>query len=86
MTVQTIASRASGMQMRVMLTPLAAQRDQFVVRREPAENEQDGGEQSPWNGEDERERQDVGDETDQILHRHIVIDEERQKFPENVSD
>ena len=38
---------------RVTLTPLAAQRDQFVVRGEPSKNEQDRGQQSPGNGEDE---------------------------------
>ena len=65
---------------------IGTKRDQFVVGREPPEDEQDGGEQTPRDGKDERERQDVGDETDQVFDRQIVIDEERQELPENIPD
>ncbi len=63
-----------------------AERDQFVVRREAAENEQDGGEQSPGNGEDERERQDVGDKGEEVFRRHVVINEQRKELAKNVPD
>ena len=63
-----------------------AERDQFVIRGEPAEDEQDGGEQSPRDGEDEGEGQDVGDEGEEKLDRHVVIHEEREEFAENVAD
>src|SRR5262249_13108334 len=52
---------------------IGSQRDQFVVRREPCENEKDRSQQSPRNGEDKRERQYICDERDQVFHRHIVI-------------
>src|SRR5205814_10360695 len=38
---------------------VGAERDQFVIGRKPAEDEEDCGEQSPRDGEDERERKDV---------------------------
>ena len=62
-----------------------AERDQFVVGGEAAEDEQDRGEQAPGNGEDERERQDVGDEGDEVFRGHVVIDEQRQKLAKNVA-
>ncbi len=65
---------------------VGAERDQFVVRGEPAENEQDGGEQAPGNGEDERERQDVGDKGEEIFRGHVVIDEQRKELAKNVPD
>ncbi len=84
--MQTTASRASGTQTRVTLTPFDAEGDQFVIGREPAEDEEDRGEQSPGNGEDEGERQDVGDEGEEKLQRHIVIHEEREEFAKDVAD
>ena len=65
---------------------VGAKRDQFVVRREPAEDEQHGREQAPRDREDERERQDVGDEADHVFDRQIVIDEQRQELAEDVAD
>ena len=65
---------------------VGAQRDQFVVRGEPSVHEQDRSQQSPRNGEDKRERQHVGDERDQVFHRHIVIHQQRQQLAENISD
>src|ERR1051326_2673364 len=61
-------------------------RDQFVIGGESAKNEEGGGEQAPGNGKDEREREDVGDEREEIRHRHIVIDEQGQEFSKNVSN
>src|SRR4026208_250414 len=65
---------------------VGAQRDQFVVRGQPPVNEKDRRQQPPRNGEDKREWQHVGDERDQVFHRHIVIHQQRQQLPENVSD
>ena len=65
---------------------IGTQRDQFVVRREPAEDEQHGRKQTPRNREDERERQDVSDETEQIFGRQIVIHKQRQELAEDIAD
>src|SRR5215510_4153726 len=65
---------------------IGAQRDQFVVRREPSEHEQDRGQQSPRDRENERERQHVRNERDQVFHRHIVIHQQRQQLAKNISD
>src|SRR5204863_4146007 len=59
---------------------------QLIIGGEPAENEEDGGEQSPGNGKDERERQDVGDEANQVIDGQIVINEKRQEFSKDVAD
>ena len=64
---------------------VGAERGQLVIGGEPAEDEQDGGEQSPWNRKDERERQHVGDEAEQIFDRHIVVHEQGQEFAKNVA-
>ena len=66
--------------------PVGSQRDQFVVRRQSPEDQQDRCQQAPWNRENERERQYVRDEGDQVFHRYVVVDQERQQFSENVSD
>ena len=61
-------------------------RDQFVVRREPAKDEQDRGEKAPRDGEDEGERQNIGDEADKVFGGQIVIDEQRQQLAEDIAD
>ena len=65
---------------------VGTQRDQFVVCREPSEHEEDRRQQSPGNSKDEGERQHVGDERNQVFHRHIVVHQQRKKFPKNISD
>ena len=74
------------MQMRVMLTPLARSAINSLSADKPSKHEQDRGQQSPRDREDERERQDVSDETEKVFHRHVVIHQERQKFAENITD
>ena len=60
--------------------------DQLVIRREPPEDEQDRGQQSPGDGEDEREGQNVGDEGEEKLQRDIVVHEQREKLAKDVAD
>src|SRR6202011_221050 len=65
---------------------IRAERDQFVVGRAPAEDEEDRSKESPRNGEDERERKNIGDEREQIFDGHIVVHQQRQQLAENVTD
>ena len=65
---------------------ISAQGDELVVGGEPAENEQNGGEQAPGDGEDQRKGQNVGDERDQVFDRNIVVNEQRKQLAQNVPD
>ena len=65
---------------------VCAKSHQLVIGGQPAEDEQDGREQSPRDGEDEREWQHVGDEADEVLDRHVMVHQERQQLAENVAD
>jgi hypothetical protein len=73
----------SGMQMRPMLTPL----ERSAVSSLSAESRQKhGSEQSPWDGEDERERQNVSDEANEVFDRQVVINQEREELAKNVAE
>src|SRR5439155_4241644 len=63
-----------------------AQRNQFVIRGESPEYEKNRRQQSPGNGKDEREGQHVSNERDQVFHRDVVINQQREQLAENVSD
>jgi len=68
--------KTSGMQIRVMLTPLDLSAINSLSAREPPKDEEDGSEQSPRDRKDQGEGQDVGDEAHHVFQREIVIDQE----------
>ena len=65
--------------------PVGTERDDFVVSREAAEDQQHGREESPRDREGHREREHEGNEREDRLQRHIVIDEQVEHLLEDVA-